>query len=320
VELTFLTPVGAVVAAGAILTLGAFALHERRASRIRAELGLEAPTWRSRIPTLVALCLVPVLLGLALAQPVLRSSQVEHLRTDAEIFYVFDTSRSMQAGPPGAATRLDQALSAAARIHLRLSEFRSGAATMTDRVLPNLFPTPDDQVFTATLDQTVGIDRPPAKGLSSQSTTFAALDTLAGYNFFDSGLKHRLVILFTDGETAPYYPSELRAALRQPPRTSFVILRYWHANDRILQNGHVDAAYRPDPTSAQAVDRLASALDGRALGGGDVDGAVKAARQFLGTGPLESYGVGLHVVELSRWFALAALFPLAFLLWRRNFA
>jgi hypothetical protein len=96
-------------------------------------------------------------------------------------------------------------------------------------------------------------------------------------------------------------------------------MRYWHGNDRILLDGRVDPNYRPDPASAQDVDRLASALDGQALGGGDVGGAVKAARRFLGAGPLRSYGVGLHVIELSRWLALAALVPLVFLLWRRNF-
>jgi hypothetical protein len=319
VGLTFLTPIGLVVAAGALLTLGALAVHEWRAARIRRELGLEGPTLRARIPTVAALCLVPILLGLAVAQPVVRSSRVEHLRTDAEVLYVFDTSGSMAAGPRGRPARLDQALADAAKIHQRLGEFRSGVATMTDRVLPNLFPTANGQVFTATLEQTVGIDRPPAKGLSAQATTFAALDALGGYNYFDPGVKHRLVILFTDGESAAYSPEELRTALRQPPRTSFVVLRYWHPNDRILLNGRVDPNYHPDQASEHLTGQLASTLAGSELGGGNVGGAVKAATQFLGTGPLRPYGVGLHVVELSRWLALAALVPLGFLLWRRNF-
>ena len=317
-DVTFLTPVGAVVAAGAFLPLAAFALHERRATRIRRTLGLDNPSWRGWAPTLVCLCLVPILLGLALAQPVVRTSQQRRLRTDAEVFYVFDISGSMAAGPANGPTRLQEALAAANRIHLGLEGFRSGVATMTDRVLPNLFPTGDDQVFTATLDQTVGIDRPPAKGLDPVATTYAALDTFQGSNFFDPGTKHRLVILFTDGETAPYYASDLRSTVRTPPRTDFVILRYWHPGDRIYVDGHVDPNYHANPSSASATAQLAATLDGRAVSGTDVSGAVRAARRLLGAGPVKPFGLGLHVTELSRWLALAALLPLGFLLWRRN--
>ena len=48
------------------------------------------------------LALVPVLLGLALAQPVLRSEEKQRVRSDAQIFYVFDISNSMRASrrPP----------------------------------------------------------------------------------------------------------------------------------------------------------------------------------------------------------------------------
>ena len=121
----------------------------------------------------------------------------------------------MNAAPSGrGATRLHRALQAGLRMQLALSDVRSGVATMTDRVLPDLFPTADSQVFTATLDESVGINRPPPKGYSARATTFAALDTFAGTNFFDPGIKHRVVVLFTDGETAPYFPDELRGALR----------------------------------------------------------------------------------------------------------
>ena len=57
-----------------------------------------------------------------------------------------------------------------------------------------------EEVFTATLLDAVGIDQPPPRGLSDRATTFASLDTLVGTNFFDPGVKHRLAIVFTDGE------------------------------------------------------------------------------------------------------------------------
>jgi hypothetical protein len=318
-QLVFLTPIGAVVAAAAVLPLAALALHERRARRIRKALNLDEPTGRSWVATAVALALVPVLLGLALAQPVLRSEKAHRVRKDAEAFYIFDTSTSMRAAAGrGHATRLERAVRAAGRMHLSLEDVRSGIATMTDRVLPNLFPTTDDQVFTATLDESVGIDRPPAKGLSSIATTFAALDTLAGTNFFDPGLRHRLVFLFTDGETSPYLTADLRQALRQRPRSSFVIIRFWRSNERIYTNHGADPGYRPQSASAEATRQLASVTEGRAFDENQIGAAAAFARRELGNGPLERFGQGLHVVALSRWIALATLVPLGFLLWRRN--
>jgi von Willebrand factor type A domain len=319
VELTFLTPLGALVALGALLPLAALLLHERRALRVRRTLSLEGPGLRDRLPTVVALAFVPVLLGLAAAQPVLRSTTVQRVRSDAEAFYVFDTSDSMRASAAAEApNRLERALAAAKRIRLSLDNVRSGVATMTDRVLPDVFPTANEQVFTATLDEAVGIDRPPPKGLSRQATTFAALDTLAGYNFFQPRIKHRVVLLFTDGETAPYFASELRSALNRRPRSSFVIIRFWHENERIHTSHGVDPGYRPAPSSADAVRQLASISGGQAFEENQLGQAIGAARRMLGSGPVLPIGIGLHVVALARWLALATLLPLVFLLWRRN--
>jgi hypothetical protein len=267
----------------------------------------------------LTLALVPALLGLALAQPVLRSSHVQRVRKDAEVFYIFDTSTSMRASSRvGGPTRLDRSRQAAARMRFALGDVRSGVATMTDRVLPDLFATVDEKVFIATLDQAVGINRPPPKGLSPIATTFAALDTLGGTNFFDPGVKHRLVVLFTDGETAPYLTSGLRRALQERPRSSFVLIHVWRPGERIFTNRGVDRGYAADPASTQALQRLASLIGGREFSEGQIGSAIAAARRLLGSGPLERLGVGLHVIALSRWLALTALLPLAVLLWRRN--
>src|SRR3954451_13477788 len=137
-SLTFLTPTGAVLAAGVIAPFAALAYVEYRARRARRALRLGEPTVRSRVPTVTALAAVPVLLGLALAQPVLRSEQTHHVRRDAEAFFVFDTSRSMLAARgPAAPTRLTRAARAALQIHAALPDVPAGVATMTDRVLPD---------------------------------------------------------------------------------------------------------------------------------------------------------------------------------------
>jgi hypothetical protein len=293
-------------------------LYQRRTARVRRALKLAPPSLRSALPTAVAVALIPILLGLALAQPVLRSNHEVHVRKDAEIFYTFDTSLSMKAASSrNGPTRLDRALQAGLRMQLALADIRSGVATMTDRVLPNLFPTADGQVFTATLDESVGIDRPPPRGLAPRATTFAALDTFAGTNFFDPRISHRIVVLFTDGETGPYFPDQLRSALRGSPGTHFVIIRFWRSNEHLFTSSGVDRGYQPDPSSAADVDRLATLLHGQAYNESNVGGAISDIRRIVGKGPVETIGRGLRVVPLARWLVLAALVPLAFLVWRR---
>ncbi len=318
-ELTFLTPAGAIGAAAAVLPLTAFWLAGRRARRARVALGLDEPRRASFGPTALAIALVPGLLGLALAQPVIRTTQSHRVRQDAQAFYIFDTSESMRAaGGPGAPTRLDRALKAALHVRLALRDVPSGVATMTDRVLPHLFPTASGEVFEATLAESVGIDRPPPKGTSDRATTFAALDTLAGTNFFDTGIAHRLAFVFTDGETAPYFAADLREALSGPPRTSFVFVRFWRASERVFANGVLDPRYRPDPSSRQAMRTLAGLTEGRAFGEHDLAAAIRGARQLVGRGAEEEVGRELRVLALARWLVLAAALPLGFLFWRQD--
>jgi hypothetical protein len=318
VHLTFLTPLAGLLALAAVVPLAAYVVHERRADEVRGALQLEAPDRRARILDVAILILVPLLLGAAAAQPVLQSDRTVRVRTDAQIFYVLDTSDSMRAAQPGGATRLTRAVAAAEQIRTAIPSVPSGVATMTDRVLPNLFPTSSERDFIAALTETIGIDRPPPKGFSQVATTFAALDTFAGTNFFAPRIPHRLVVLFTDGETAPYFTADLRGALRPPPRTRFVIVRFWHANERIVADGKTVNSYHPDSSSARNVATLASVTNGRSFDESNVPGAIRAARDAVGTGPLGEVAVGLHVVALSRWLAVAALLALVLLLWRRH--
>jgi hypothetical protein len=320
VHLTFLTPLGALLALLGVLPLTALWLNERRARRVRASLGVEGPPLRSWALTAGLLALVALCLGLAAAQPVLESSRTVRTRKDAQIFYVFDTSVSMAASSgPRSPTRLERAVADATRMRLALADIPSGLATMTDRVLPNVFPTADQQEFAAGLAETIGIDAPPPKGLTDRATTFAALDTFAGTNFFSPGIPHRLVVLFTDGETGPYFAGDLRQALRQPPRTSFVVVHVWRPNERIYLGRKADPAYRSDPHSGRLVTSLASLLGGRAYDESHVSAAVGGARRLLGHGTVSNVGVGLHVVALAPWLVLVAVVPLVALLWRRNF-
>ena len=96
-SLEFLTPLGGLLALTAIVPAAALALASRREHRGTRALGLPLPPRTRRLPLVLAVAAVPALLGLAATQPVLRSTTAVELRTDAEVFFVIDTSRSMLA-------------------------------------------------------------------------------------------------------------------------------------------------------------------------------------------------------------------------------
>jgi hypothetical protein len=319
VNLTFLTPLGGLVALAVVVPLAALALHERRLRRVRAALGLEQSELRARIPSILAVASIPLLIALALTQPVLRSTRPQHVRTDAQAFYVFDISGSMLASSgPHRPTRLARATGDALRMRTSLGDIPSGVASMTDRVLPIVFPTDDQEVFAAALAESVRIESPPPRGFDRTGTLFESLDAFGGDNFFDPGIRHRLVVVFTDGESRPSYVPTIREALAGAPRTDFVIVRVSHPGERIWDGLAADKAWRPAPDAAQMVDQLVSITHGQAFDEGQLGRATAAARRDLGTGPVARHGQTLRVVSLGRWIALAALLPLAFVLWNRS--
>ena len=69
--LTFLSPVGFLLALAGALPLLGLAVLERRAQNVRRALRLDPPDRRRRLELTGALAAVAVLLGLAAAQPVL---------------------------------------------------------------------------------------------------------------------------------------------------------------------------------------------------------------------------------------------------------
>ena len=217
-SLELLSPLGALFVLAAALPLAAFAWVERRSSALRSVLALDDPGWRPKLPVVAAVVAIPVLLAVALAQPVIRYTGVHRVRTDAEAFYVFDVSRSMSASrSPESPRRFDQALAVAERAHQQLANIPSGIATLTDRVVPSLFPTGNDEVFTASLEDALTIGQPPPRGYDDVGTLFEAVDTLASGTFFSPAAKHRVAIVLTDGESRPFDPALLREALARRP-------------------------------------------------------------------------------------------------------
>jgi hypothetical protein len=318
VGITFLTPSAALFALAALVPLVLFALRERRARAIRRELGLGVPPTRARMPLVVSLAPVPVLLALAATQPVLETSRSHEERSDAEIFVVLDTSRSMLAAAGTAEpTRFERSSAIASRLRQSLPEIPMGLASMTDRALPHLFPTTDARVFATTLRDSLAVDRPPAARYAPLATSLDSLAAVPRTNFFSPSAERRLLVVLTDGEADPVEP-DLARAFRRQPRINVVFVRTWDAEERIYETGVAEAGYRPNPELRSRLADAAALVAGRVLAENDFGALLDTARSTMGEGPTRRRELDGERLALMPYVTLAALVPLALVLWRRN--
>jgi hypothetical protein len=314
--LVFLTPLGGLVAAALVLPLVAVAFAARRERRAREILRLAAPPRVRRVPRLLALGAVPALLGVAASQPALRSETTLRIRTDAQVFYVLDTSRSMLASSgPSAPTRLARAKADAIAIRNALPEFPSGVATFTDRILPDLLPDDDPAVFDSTVEHAVGIEEPPPSTESVVATTLGALAALGTQNFFPPSAKERLVVLLTDGESNAFDAPQVARALASGPGIKLILIHVWARNETVYDQGRPESAYHENDASGEILASLASATGGHLYGEHAVASAIATAKADLGRGPSVVQGQTEETRSLAAYVALAALLPLLFVVW-----
>lgn len=316
----FLTPLSALVSVLVAAPVAAFLFAERGRRRVSVLLRFAEPSRAARFAPAIALVVVAALFGLAATQPTLVRRSQQHVRTDAEAWFVLDTSLSMKAAAsPGSPTRFHRAQSLAIRLRDELGDVPVGVASITDRALPHLFPTPDSDTFDVTVHKAMGIERPPpTDGFSTRITTLGSIARIASDNFFAPTALKRLIVVFTDGETKPFTDESLGTVFREPPGVHAIFVRIWGANERVYDGHRVDPLYRPDPLSATYIQQLAETSGGVAVGAHDFDRLVKAARKALGHGPTQVLKKEQRRLELAPYLAGFAFLPLGFLLWRRN--
>jgi hypothetical protein len=319
-DLGFATPAAALLALAVVLPLAALLAVRLRAQGIRRALLLPEPSRRSRRLPLAALGLIAALIGLAAAQPVIQRDAKQRVRTDAEAWVVIDTTRSMLAqADPDSRIRLDRAKAAARAVRDTLPNVPVGIASLTDRVLPHLFPTTDEDVFHATLEKAVAIENPPPQsGFLAQVTRLDALGAMSSLNFFSPTASRRVIVVVTDGESLPFSPDRVAKRLGGPPRVDAVFVHVWGEEERVFTRGVPEPQYRPDPTSRPTLDTLASVMDTSVYSDGDAGAAAARARELIGTGPTIEEGERRVRYALSPYLAGAAFVPLALLLWRRE--
>jgi hypothetical protein len=293
---------------------------ERRSRVLRRLFSLQAPRRREHGTAAVALTALPVLLAVAVAQPVVVHRQLVTQRSDAEAFVVFDTSLSMSArSGPDAPTRLERAKQEAKQILPQLGDIPVGLATMTDRVLPNLMPTTNDALIDRTINQSIGInDPPPSLVYPDVATNLSALFPLPTYRFYSpSASKHSILVVFTDGESPPLQSGvgrDLVHELTIPP----LFVHTWAADERVYVHGRLDPRYRPDPHSSSVLQRFASATHGEVFAENDLGALVQKMRSEAGPTRKETTLLAYSRVALAPWFLLFGALPLGYLFWRRN--
>ncbi|MDQ3671790.1 MAG: VWA domain-containing protein [Actinomycetota bacterium] len=318
--LSFLTPAGALLVFGVVVPLGALVLVRRRAGRVRNVLALRAPRVRGLVVAVAAVLVSGIFLGLAAAQPVIERTTMLETRTDAEAFVVLDVSRSMLARQsPRTATRIERAKDAARTLRAALPEVRFGITSLTDRTLPHLFPSIDQDVFDATLSRSLGIEQPPPRSsLATNATSLDALATIRAQRYFVPKSGKRLLIVLTDGESQPVSASRLASVLRRPPAIDVLFVHVWDGDERVFAGDSPEPQYRPDPSSGIVLDGVARAVSGDVYAESEIGAAAARARELIGSGPTVVRGEQSGQVPLAPYLAVATLAPLALLLWRRE--
>jgi hypothetical protein len=312
-SLVFLTPRGALLALAAAVPLAALAVAARRERRARAVLGL--PMERPRWTPAVAVVGVAGLLGVAAAQPALRSMSTVETRTDAQVLFVIDNSRSMLASrAPGSRQRIARARDLAIRLRDDLPDIPAGVATLSDNVLPDLFPVPNRGVFDQTVREAARVGNPPPSTSAVQATSLGALGALGTQSFFPPTVKRRVAIVLTDGESRPFDLGQVARQLGSGPGVTPIFVHVWGGDERVFgPGGQPETAYHPDPSSAASLASIAQATGGKVFGENQLGDAASAVRAALGRGPTRPEGLAASTTALGPYFALAALLPLAFL-------
>jgi hypothetical protein len=320
VDLTFLTPLGGLVALLVLVPLLALVRTSGVGRRLRGVLGLREPRRRALALPVAALAGTAACLGVAATQPVVSTDEPRRVRTDAEAFVVLDVTRSMLAsGAPGKPSRIARSKAAALRLREALPTVPFGVASVTDRALPHLFPSGDEEVFRATVAKAIGIERPPpVHSLVRRVTSLEALSAVATQSFFSPEAKRRVLVVLTDGETLPGTRARLGPLFSRPPGISTVFVHVWGRDERIYLRKTPEVGYRPDPGSRESLDRIAAGIGGLVVSERELARATRQVARVVGEGPTVVEGEKRRDVPLAPPIAAAAFLPLLLLLWRRD--
>ena len=304
-EIVFLTPWAALVALAFAVPLLALVVRERAGSRVRATLALGAPERLRSFGRPLALVVLAALVAATAAQPAVRDVSSTPTRQDAELYLAFDVSRSMLATTaPGGTARLERARALALGVRAALGDVPTGVATLTNRMMPLLFPTGDDRAVTAVIEHSLRIMQPrPVVYSTARESSLAALGLAADRSYFDPSARKRALVVFTDMDSDSFSIDGTLRVLRQHRIEPFVV-RMARPGERIFDSKGRPYDYVSVSTVSVAGLRQAT---WQAFEEDEPRPLVAAIRGYLGDGPIAGSGLVESQRSLAPITALLAL-------------
>jgi len=285
--------------------LVALALREQAQARVRSTLELRRPGPARMLVRALGLLALGVLVAATAAQPAFRVTDSTPVRSDAELYLTFDVSRSMLAtGSPGGVTRLERARVLAGDAHAALADIPTGVATLTNRMMPLLFPTGDTRAVTAVIDHAVRLMQPRPERLSAaRASSLATLGLAADRSYFNPGSRKRVLVVLTDLDTDSFSLDGTLRLLRQHGIEPFIV-RVAAPGERIFDSSGRPYAY--DSVSTVTVATLRRA-NWHAFEENEAPRLVAEIRSYLGNGPIRPSGRLESRRNLAPALALAGL-------------
>lgn len=309
-DLTFAHPLAALSALAGIVPVTVALLRLRTGRSVRRALDLRSPPLHVLLARPVALACLFGLLGLAAARPTLRLQHERTTRTDVQVVVALDSSRSMlAAAAPGQPERWQRARAFAHRLHAELPGVPMGLSSLTNRLLPYLFPTSDSTAYDLVLAEAYGIEQPPpALTLDKWVTVFDPLNEVTVRRFFSPAVHKRVLVVLSDAEAHVF---DARAVLRhlEQSGTTPVVVRFWRPGERIFHRGA--ASYRATQPDALATFRR---VGWPAFSETQLGAAARFVRDAVGSGPLVRVGYAREDTQLAPLLGLAAFVPLLLLI------
>jgi len=311
-EIVLLTPRAALVGLAFAVPLVAVGIRERAGSRVRARIGLARPRRASLAAHAVGLVALAALVSATAAQPAIRETSSAPVRSDAELYLAFDVSRSMLAmSAPGAVSRLERARALGLTVAAAGGGVPTGVATLTNRLMPLLFPTGDERSVNAVLIHSLRIMQPrPVIYTTARESSLSALGLAADRSYFDPTARKRVLVVFTDLDTDPFSLEGTLADLRKHRIEPFLV-RVARPGERIFDSRGRPYAYISRSTVTVAALRQAS---WHAFEENQPTQLVAAIRSYLGQGPVTPSVLAESQRNLAPLIALVALAVAAALL------
>ncbi len=304
-EIVLLSPRAALVGLVFIVPLIALVVRERSARRARSTLGLTHPPVISVLRRVAVLVALAALVAATAAQPARRETSPTPERSDAEIYLTFDVSRSMLAATtPDGRARLERARALGRSVLESIGDVPTGVATLTNRMMPLLFPTGDGRSVSAVIDHSLRIMQPPpVPYTTARESSLSALGLAADRSYFDPTAKKRALVVFTDLDSDAFsLPGTLRILRRH--RIEPFVVRVAAPGERVFDPSGRPYAYRS--ISTVTVPDLRNA-GWAAFEEQEPAPLVAAIRDYLGTGPVARSGRFESQQNLASYAALAAL-------------